>query len=264
MNAAVLTLVRDEQVFLPVWLRYYGQFFRAEDRYVLDNDSRDGSTTGIDAVVRAVPSPVAFDHQWMAEVVNGEVARLFAAGYRAVLYADADELVVAADGDLPRYLTVPPAGVAYRTQGYHVAQTQDEPALDWTQPIGPQRARWVRDPFFDKPLILHTPVRFVMGEHYLWPPGVTEGNEPMVAAYTEEVAVRDPNLFLAHLHRVDFTTAAARHAARAAYTNWSAADLAAGWGAQNSPKWSKHQYAAWFWGEGGYRSKIPEGVRDRF
>ena len=48
---AVLTMVHNEAVFLPIWLRYYSRFFAPEDIYVLDNDTTDGSTDG-DGFVR--------------------------------------------------------------------------------------------------------------------------------------------------------------------------------------------------------------------
>ena len=49
---AVVTIVHNEPVFLPIWLGYYSRFFAAEDIYVLDNESTDGST---DARVRPDP-----------------------------------------------------------------------------------------------------------------------------------------------------------------------------------------------------------------
>ena len=45
-SRAVVTLVPDESVFLPIWLRYYSQFFAPQDIYVLAIDSTDGSTNG--------------------------------------------------------------------------------------------------------------------------------------------------------------------------------------------------------------------------
>ena len=46
MSRAVLTMVYNESVFLPIWLRYYSRFFAPEDIYVLDHQSDDGSTNG--------------------------------------------------------------------------------------------------------------------------------------------------------------------------------------------------------------------------
>ena len=53
---AVLTIVHNEPVFLPIWLRFYSRFFAADDIYVLDNDTTDGSTDG-DGFVRVPVSP---------------------------------------------------------------------------------------------------------------------------------------------------------------------------------------------------------------
>src|SRR5436190_17272313 len=41
---AALTMVQNEAVFLPIWLRYYSRFFGPDDLYVLDHDTSDGST----------------------------------------------------------------------------------------------------------------------------------------------------------------------------------------------------------------------------
>lgn len=50
-SRAAITIVHNEPVFLPIWLRYYARFFGAEDLYVLDNDTTGGSTDG-DGFVR--------------------------------------------------------------------------------------------------------------------------------------------------------------------------------------------------------------------
>ena len=44
---AVLTIVQNEAVFLPIWLRYYSRFFAPDDIYVLDHESTDGSTSEV-------------------------------------------------------------------------------------------------------------------------------------------------------------------------------------------------------------------------
>src|SRR2546425_12855184 len=38
---AVLTMVHNEPVFLPIWLRYHSRFFGADDIYVLDHDTSE-------------------------------------------------------------------------------------------------------------------------------------------------------------------------------------------------------------------------------
>ena len=68
-RAAVFTIVRDEPVFLPIWLRYYGATFAPEDTFVLLNhemeyqsralvrlccDAHDGRTRGHTTPTRVV------------------------------------------------------------------------------------------------------------------------------------------------------------------------------------------------------------------
>src|SRR4051812_32952538 len=61
---AVVTIVHNEALLLPIWLRYYSRFFRPDDIYVLDNDSSDGSTDGPGFVRVPAPSD-RVDHVWM-------------------------------------------------------------------------------------------------------------------------------------------------------------------------------------------------------
>ena len=41
---AVITIVHNEPVFLPIWLAYYSRFFAPDEIYVFDHESTDGST----------------------------------------------------------------------------------------------------------------------------------------------------------------------------------------------------------------------------
>jgi hypothetical protein len=53
---AVFTICRSEGVYLPIWLKYYRQFFSDNDIYILDNDSNDGSTQNLTVNVQRVHS----------------------------------------------------------------------------------------------------------------------------------------------------------------------------------------------------------------
>jgi len=48
---AVLTHVRDEKDMLPLWLAHYKKHVPKESLYVIDHDSVDGSTEGLDVEV---------------------------------------------------------------------------------------------------------------------------------------------------------------------------------------------------------------------
>ena len=58
-------------IFLPIWLRYYSRFFAAEDIYVLDNDTTDGSTQAAGLRPRSRSPSDRVDHVWMAETLAG-------------------------------------------------------------------------------------------------------------------------------------------------------------------------------------------------
>jgi len=70
---ALMTIVRDEAVLLPHFLRHYGTTFGAADTFVLDNDSADGSTDALAANVVRIPARLYFDHMHLVEQVQEQV-----------------------------------------------------------------------------------------------------------------------------------------------------------------------------------------------
>lgn len=129
---AAFTIVQDEPVMLPLWLRYYGRYFDPEDLYVIDHDSTDGSTTGLEGHCRIVPvhRQASFDHNWLRSTV--EAFQIFLLrSYSAVAFSEVDEFVVA---DPRRYtgldgyidaMTTPSS----RCTGFQVVHQPDEPPL---------------------------------------------------------------------------------------------------------------------------------------
>ena len=65
---AIVTMVHNESVFLPIWLRFYSQFFAPEDLHVLDNETIDGSTDQ-SGFVRVPVTKGSVDHRWMVETI---------------------------------------------------------------------------------------------------------------------------------------------------------------------------------------------------
>ena len=74
-RSALLTIVRDEPVFLPIWLRYYSRYFAEDDIHVLDHGSIDGSTE-VGGFVRIPVEHETVDNTWMVERVQAEQRRL--------------------------------------------------------------------------------------------------------------------------------------------------------------------------------------------
>ena len=90
-SRAVLTIVRDESTFFPIWLQYYGQFFAPEDTYVLDHGTTDGSTDR-DGFVRTPVEHDTVDHNWMRKTIQAKQHELIER-YDVVLITDVDEIV---------------------------------------------------------------------------------------------------------------------------------------------------------------------------
>jgi glycosyltransferase involved in cell wall biosynthesis len=94
MKVCAITNVYNERFNLPIWLRHYGQQVGIENCIVVDDGTDDGSTNDIgDANYIRVPR-TTFDDANRAELISG-LATALLRKYDAVIYSDADELLVA-------------------------------------------------------------------------------------------------------------------------------------------------------------------------
>jgi hypothetical protein len=217
VSRAVVTIVRNESVFLPIWLGYYSRFFQAEDIYVLDHQSTDGSTdTG--GFVRVAVSQPDYGAAWQRDVVQRYQHQLVDC-YDVVLYTDVDE-IVAPDPrhcDLGEYIDRFDQDFV-TCQGYEVVHMkQDEPPFDDTKLVLRQRLTWYANPSYSKSLLARVPM--------LWHGG-----------FHERVDGRknnDPHLYLLHLHRMDYDICLARHQERCRFPR-ARLDHEHGWGYQNT------------------------------
>jgi hypothetical protein len=239
-----MTMVRDEAVFLPIWLRYYSRFFAAEDIYVLDHGSADGSTEG-GGFVRVPVEHDTVDHAWRVEAVEQQQRRLLEE-YDVVLAIDVDEIVVPEPdwGTLGEYLS------GFQEEyvnclGYEVLHLRDrEPMLQLELPVMEQRGYWFAAKGYDKPVLATEPLSWKPGFH----------------SRTDERWNLDPDLWLIHLHRVDYEICQERHRAwrdRA----WSDQDLSRGWAAHNRIT-DDEEFERWFY-EGSSAEEDAEIVVER-
>lgn len=94
-RVAAITVVRDEAEMLPRWIRYYGDEFGVENLVVVDDRSSDGSTDGLPCpVVRHDGFPDGQFERARMRLVS-ELASTLLGRYDAVLFADADEFLLA-------------------------------------------------------------------------------------------------------------------------------------------------------------------------
>ncbi len=248
-GCALLTIVRNESIFLPIWLRYYARFFRPSDIYVLDHGSTDGCTAAEGFVRIPVEHPVV-DVLWVRDTVQAHQHRLLQR-YDAVLYIDADE-IVAPDphwGTLGEYIDSFTGEIA-RCRGYEMIHMRDvEPSLDLTQPVMEQRFHWFPNPMYNKPALARIPLQ--------WTPGFHEcrglKQEP------------DSNLYLIHLHRMDYELCRARHRARAR-AEWDERNVKHGWYYQMRIL-DEPEFGRWFYGDTVSSGTVPlriEPIPPRF
>lgn len=148
MRIAALTMIYNEPVWAPVWARHYATQVGAENCFILDHGSDDGSThpdhLGLAMQVETLPrSPL--DEEWRRDLVADRVKSLLVT-YDAVIHTDVDELLIADparwDG-LQSWAKAgpPPVVTAIGLDLQHIPT--DEPPLDPARSLYTQR-RWVR------------------------------------------------------------------------------------------------------------------------
>ena len=245
---AVFTIVQNESLFLPLWLDYYGRYFNRTDLYVLDHDSDDGSTARAEGRCNLLPvhRDKSFDHAWLNGIVTAFQTFLLRS-YERVLFTEADEIVVpdpAFHAGLDVYIEHCTERVV-RCTGFDVVHYPDEePPLQFERPILAQRNYWHPSRGYCKPLLSAVPMSWSIGFHEA--PGFPDLRP-------------DPNLFLIHLHRIDYAACVARHRANAA-RNWNEHDLKANFGFHNRLVEEDDAFKTWFFGtlENSERQRIPE------
>ena len=198
-KCAVFTICKNENIFLPIWLKHYSNYFDICDIYVLDHESTDGSTDNLPCNKIVVSCPSFFDHAWLLKTVQDYQKKLFKK-YEWVLFTEADELVFPDPG---KYATFEAFIRSYNRihhgcSGYEVVhQINSEPDIDLTKPLLRQRSKWFKYCLENKPLLSSVPLVWSVGFH---------GSTSKV----DETG----DLFLIHLHRLDFKIALERNMQR--------------------------------------------------
>jgi hypothetical protein len=214
MPNAAITIVYNESVNLPIWVKYYGGLFGYENLYVLDHGSDDGSTTGLGAVnVIKVPRK-GFDEVEKTSILTSFQAGLTSA-FDSVIVSDCDEIIApdpARYRDLNDYIA--------RMEGNYVNAIgidilhiiTEELPLDLSRPIMSQRSVGRFNAPACKNLLTKIPIK--------WLPGLHSSN--MTPRF-------DIDLFNFHLKAIDYGIATARQAVNLG-TKWSEASLKMGYG----------------------------------
>jgi hypothetical protein len=240
---AVITMVHNEPLFLPIWLRYYSRFFAPEDIYVLDNDSTDGSADR-EGFVRIPVSHDRVDHTWMVRTIESLQHELLDR-YDVVLVTDVDEIVTPTPelGALGEYIDRFEEDYV-KCVGYEILHLIDREApYDPSLPILDQRGYWFANSAYDKPALGSVPMTWEPGFHKLEGEGYLDGSH------------WDPDLRLIHLHRMDFELCRERHGVRRNRA-WNRLDLDREWASYNRTT-EEGMFERWFYEDSGFED---EGV----
>lgn len=205
--AAVFTIVFNESLFLPIWLKYYSWHFDMKDILVLDHESDDGSTEGLDCNVQRVVDEKGrrFDHRWLARTVIAKQKELLAR-YETVLFTEVDEIVFPRQGSLAAYVASFQKP-SIRCTGYELQHSPEkgEVPYDPGSLILDQRRYWWRRGIYDKPLLTSVPLKYYLGFH-----SARENSNPGIDG-TKPPGERDEHLVLLHIHRMDKDLCFERH-----------------------------------------------------
>lgn len=163
---AVVTMVYNEPVFLPVWLRHYASQAGMTACHVIDHGSDDGSTSALPCNILRLPRSPQDDAR------RTRMIGLFCASllewYEAVIYCDVDEILVADPalyGSLTELSQARPAPCLTATGFDLLHRVTVEPALDFSAPILAQRSALRFSAAMCKPCLIREPVTWSPGFH---------------------------------------------------------------------------------------------------
>lgn len=215
---ALITIVGNGGELFKLWYHYYQQFFEAQDIYVLDFNSQDGSTDDLQCNVLSFPDKVVskaqipFNNNFLNKF-KGELLD----EYETIVYADYDEILYYENGldtlveNLKDNYLNPFGFEIVERRGPH-GEKIDEP-FDYSKKVLQQRRHWYRNNSFDKPLITKINFRWAQGNHTAYstiPAIVNKRPKPSRKSLPpRDVEVRLPNIYmpgfyLLHLKYIDY------------------------------------------------------------
>jgi hypothetical protein len=202
-RCAIFTTVKNENIFLPIWLRHYQQYFSNEDIYVLDHHSTDGSTKNLPVNVRLVSNDTVNDNEWLRNIAQ-DFQRELLEKYECVIFAESDEILYSLQKPFDQAIDdfIQSQDLYVTTKGFSVIQDiQFEYPVRSGERIFEKRNYWYKDRAEDKTLITKVPLVWDWGFHAM----VGLPNTPY------------QDFYIAHLHRFDFETMVKRHQERTSF-----------------------------------------------
>jgi glycosyltransferase involved in cell wall biosynthesis len=166
-KVAAVTMVYNEKEYLPLWLRHYGRHVGAENCFVVDHGSEDGSTEQLGGASRVriprspydPPRQSAFNSQFCASLLKW---------YDWVIYSDVDEIIMPDPKvaiSLRDYCRRPIPDVVSAIGLNIIHRAEHEPPLDLSRPVSEQRRYAFACSPMCKPSLIRRPVVWSPGSH---------------------------------------------------------------------------------------------------
>ncbi|MFG1466857.1 glycosyltransferase family 2 protein, partial [Xanthobacter sp. DSM 24535] len=137
MKVAVITMVYNEKINLPIWMSYYGNMFGSENLYIIDHGSNDGSVDNIGEASRIKLPRGVYENESRAQMISRFHSSLLSY-YDVVIYTDCDEMIVADPEyfkDLKEYLENEEFKHLTLVGLNIIHNSVTEEDIDWTAPI---------------------------------------------------------------------------------------------------------------------------------
>jgi len=202
-QAAVFTVVQDEDKLFKIWYQYYSKFFPIEDIYVIAC-----SITRQSPILENINCNIEELDKWDI-VDNMNLVRRFIhkfktqllKTYKYVIFADVDEIIYHPDG-LDNFLDNANDDY-YTTTGYEIVQSRrnGEDSIDFNKPILSQRSYWYRCPTYDKTLVVKKDITWGKGNHSIFEYRLLPTSKWAIFNLKPN---RVSNLYLIHLHKIDY------------------------------------------------------------
>lgn len=217
-----LTIVREEDFYLPKWYKYHSQFLDDRDIYVIHHitSNPDTCTDFIKDKVNILPEyNEVFSSLWLNKIVR-KYHRQLLEKYEAVCFTEVDEILftdpkVCPDlGAFMKSFLSQDEQTNVRCVSYTMMHLPDKEPGSFINDknILDQRKYWYRYNYYDKPLISKVPLDWVLGFH------TAPGMGPIV-----------PCLYMIHFHQYDFDRYMERHTKYATKYKPDETDKAKGW-----------------------------------
>lgn len=193
-KCAIFVMVKNEDVFLPIWLKYYTRYIDGNDIYVFDHQSIDGSVQkclkNFTFNVIQLDYPFSFDHIWFKFVAE-TVQKILFDHYEYVIFTDVDEIILP---DLNKYSGlddyIQKLDKNYvRCIGYELIHLpHKEKPFNPSKSVLSQRRFVYRTDWYNKTLISNQSLNWDIGFHFVQNPELYFDND----------------LMLIHIHKLDF------------------------------------------------------------